>query len=64
MAQHAQPAHDREGGRPERTIYAVTDAGIAAVRDWVSQTLAETQQEYPRYPVALAEAQHSGPAAR
>lgn len=47
---------DREGGRPERTVYAITDAGMAAVQEWVSQTLAEQQQEYPRFPVALAEA--------
>lgn len=47
---------DREGARPERTSYAVTDAGIAAVQDWVSRTLAEEQHEYPHYPVALAEA--------
>lgn len=47
---------DRAGGRPERTVYAVTDAGMAAVQDWVTQTLAEHQEEYPRFPVALAEA--------
>lgn len=46
---------DRDGNRPERTTYAVTDAGIEAIRVWL-------QRELPRidrpadFRIALAEA--------
>ena len=52
---------DREGNRPERTTYAITEAGydalVAQLREWLSTPV----NEYPRFPVALAEA-HNGPA--
>ncbi|WP_052226735.1 PadR family transcriptional regulator [Microbacterium mangrovi] len=46
---------DREGNRPERTTYAVTDAGTRAVVDWVHAELPRI--DHPaEFPVALAEA--------
>jgi DNA-binding PadR family transcriptional regulator len=47
---------DREGGRPERTTYRITDAGRAAMSTWVREGLAEPVNEYPRFPVAIGEA--------
>lgn len=47
---------DREGARPERTTYAITDAGRAAMAGWVRSVLTEPVKEYPRLPVALGEA--------
>lgn len=52
---------DREGGRPERTTYAVTPAGRAALRSWVRGVLERPVNEYPQLPVALAES-HNLPA--
>jgi len=49
---------DRAGARPERTTYAITAAGRAALTDWVRDVLAEPVNEYPRLPVALAESRH------
>jgi DNA-binding PadR family transcriptional regulator len=47
---------DREGGRPERTTYRVTDAGRAAMQEWIRGVLAKPVNEFPRFPVALGEA--------
>ncbi|MBO0840895.1 MAG: PadR family transcriptional regulator, partial [Sciscionella sp.] len=44
----------REGRRPERTVYALTDAGWDAFTDRVKGMLATPAEEYPEYPVALA----------
>jgi DNA-binding PadR family transcriptional regulator len=32
---------DRDGARPERTIYRITDAGVAELQDWARELLAE-----------------------
>ena len=32
------PSRDREGRRPERTIYSITDAGRAELRDWACES--------------------------
>ncbi|ALG83452.1 PadR family transcriptional regulator [Gordonia phthalatica] len=46
---------DREGNRPERTTYSLTEAGRGAVVDWVRTQL--PQNTHPdRFRVALAEA--------
>jgi DNA-binding PadR family transcriptional regulator len=52
---------DREGGRPERTTYRVTDAGRAALQQRLRTLLAEPVNEYPSFPLALGEA-HNLPA--
>ena len=44
----------REGQRPERTVYALTDAGRAEFRDWLRELVAEPQQEYPHFVAALS----------
>lgn len=44
----------REGQRPERTAYAITDAGRREVRDWLRELLAEPEHEYPRFTTALS----------
>jgi DNA-binding PadR family transcriptional regulator len=47
---------EREGNRPERTTYAVTEAGRAALTVRIREILATPVSEYPQFPVALAEA--------
>jgi DNA-binding PadR family transcriptional regulator len=46
---------ERDGARPERTRYALADAGSSALQDWVRRTMSEPEPEYPRFPLALAE---------
>jgi DNA-binding PadR family transcriptional regulator len=45
---------NREGRRPERTVYAVTDAGRDAAHLRMSELLAKPEPEYPLYGTALA----------
>ncbi|WP_034649496.1 PadR family transcriptional regulator [Cellulomonas sp. HZM] len=47
---------DREGGRPERTTYQVTDAGRAAFEHRLRSLLGDEHRTYPLFPVGLAEA--------
>lgn len=47
---------DREGNRPERTVYRITDAGRAALEQQLGTMLAEPEQEYPPFRLAVAEA--------
>lgn len=49
---------DRAGNRPERTTYAITPAGRDALSSSVSAMIAAPVNEYPRLPLALAEAHH------
>ncbi|MBG0561925.1 PadR family transcriptional regulator [Actinoplanes aureus] len=44
----------REPGRPERTVYEVTDEGTATLRRWLLEMLPEPAREFPELPVALA----------
>jgi DNA-binding PadR family transcriptional regulator len=46
---------EREGNRPERTTYELTDRGRAALRARIQELLAEPVNEFPIFPVALAE---------
>lgn len=46
----------RDGNRPERTTYAITEAGSAAIRDRVTEMLGTRAEEYPEFVVALSEA--------
>lgn len=50
--------HDvvREGNRPERTVYAITDDGRAALRRSLAEMLVESPPEYPQLYLALAQA--------
>jgi DNA-binding PadR family transcriptional regulator len=47
---------DRAGGRPERTTYRIAAAGRAELAARLRQLIAEPVNEYPRFPVGLAEA--------
>ena len=44
----------RQGRRPERTVYALTDAGRDEHRLWMQELLAVPQPEYPWFGAALA----------
>ena len=44
----------REGRRPERTVYAITEAGRAELTDWLRELVAEPEPEYPRFKAALS----------
>lgn len=48
--------HDvlREGGRPERTVYAITDAGRERHISWLSELVAVPKKEYPQFEAALS----------
>jgi DNA-binding PadR family transcriptional regulator len=47
-------ATERERLRPERTVYAITDAGRALARTWQLDMLATPAQEFPEFPAALS----------
>ncbi len=44
----------REGQRPERTVYALTDAGRNEARDWLRELVELPQYEYPHFVAALS----------
>jgi DNA-binding PadR family transcriptional regulator len=45
---------NREGQRPERTVYALTDAGRQELRDWLRELVEEPGHEYPQFVAALS----------
>jgi len=44
----------REGRRPERTVYAITEAGRDEITGWLAELLAQPVNEYPQFGGALA----------
>ncbi len=50
----AEQETNREGQRPERTVYALTDAGRAELHDWLRELLEQPQHEYPHFVAALS----------
>ncbi|MFE3290347.1 helix-turn-helix transcriptional regulator [Rhodococcus sp. NPDC059234] len=46
----------RDGNRPERTLYAVADEGRAALKARIAEMLETSVREFPQFPLALAEA--------
>jgi DNA-binding PadR family transcriptional regulator len=44
----------RHGQRPERTVYAITDAGRQELRDWLRELVEEPRHEYPHFVAALS----------
>lgn len=44
----------REGRRPERTVYAITDPGRIELVDWLSELLAVPVKEFPQFEAALS----------
>ena len=53
---------DREGNRPERTTYEISEMGREALLGRLHEMLAVPAAEYPGFPLAVAEA-HNLPAA-
>jgi DNA-binding PadR family transcriptional regulator len=51
----------RAGARPERTVYRITEAGIAEMMDWVRELVAEPQPEHPKFKAGLSLAAVLGP---
>jgi DNA-binding PadR family transcriptional regulator len=45
---------ERQGGRPERTVYAITEAGTEELRDWVRELLSSAEPEFPRFEAGLS----------
>jgi DNA-binding PadR family transcriptional regulator len=48
-------ATDRDGKRPERVIYEITDAGAEALGERVRELIARPVHEFPQFVAALAE---------
>jgi DNA-binding PadR family transcriptional regulator len=48
-------ATDRDGKRPERVIYEITDAGAEALGERVRELIASPVHEFPQFVAALAE---------
>jgi DNA-binding PadR family transcriptional regulator len=44
----------REGRRPERTVYAITETGRDEITDWLKELLTQPVHEYPQFGAALA----------
>jgi DNA-binding PadR family transcriptional regulator len=44
----------REGRRPERTVYEITDAGREETVDWLREIVGAPEQEYPRLRAGLS----------
>lgn len=47
-------ASQREGARPERTIYRLTEAGFAELRDWTRELVSTATPERPRFKAGLS----------
>lgn len=50
----AEQETGREGQRPERTVYALTDAGRAELEAWLGELVEEPRHEYPAFVGALS----------
>ncbi|WP_330252581.1 PadR family transcriptional regulator [Nocardia sp. NBC_00565] len=46
--------NERDGARPERTIYAITDAGRAEMVDWTRELIAQPEPEHYRFTAGLS----------
>lgn len=44
----------REGKRPERTVYGITERGIRELVDWMSELVSTPAKEYPQFEAALS----------
>ncbi|MFG3699964.1 PadR family transcriptional regulator [Micromonospora sp. NPDC047620] len=45
---------DRDEGRPERTVYELTDTGRRTLDGWLADALAAPAREFPEFPAALS----------
>ncbi len=44
----------REGRRPERTVYRITDDGRTEVQEWLSELLGTSAKEFPQFEAGLS----------
>jgi DNA-binding PadR family transcriptional regulator len=44
----------RDGTRPERTTYQLTEAGAQTWRRWLTESLSTLRAEYPEFPAAVS----------
>jgi DNA-binding PadR family transcriptional regulator len=44
----------REGNRPERTVYAITDAGRAEFEDWLTELIGTPEKDFSQLEAGLA----------
>jgi len=44
----------REGRRPERTVYRITDDGRAELDDWMAELLGTSAKEFPQFEAGLS----------
>jgi DNA-binding PadR family transcriptional regulator len=44
----------REGRRPERTVYEITDTGRIEMTDWLTELISTPTKEYPQFEAALS----------
>ncbi|AHH16105.1 putative transcriptional regulator, PadR family [Nocardia nova SH22a] len=45
---------ERDGARPERTIYRLTDAGLAEAEDWTRELISTPEPEHHRFVAGLS----------
>jgi DNA-binding PadR family transcriptional regulator len=50
----AEHGTSREGQRPERTVYTLTEAGRGELRSWMRDLVAEPRKEFPHFVTALS----------
>jgi DNA-binding PadR family transcriptional regulator len=50
----AEQETNRDGQRPERTVYALTDTGRDELRDWLRELVSEPEYEFPHFVAALS----------
>src|SRR5215469_2499563 len=44
----------REGKRPERTVYAITDDGVREMNEWMTELISVPSKEYPSFLAGLS----------
>jgi len=49
---------DREGNRPERTTYEITEQGDIALAERIASVIESPEYEFPIFPVAISQAHH------
>lgn len=45
---------ERDGRRPERTVYGITESGRAELHDWLAELLSVPVKEYPQFEAGLS----------
>ena len=54
---------EKEGRRPERTIYCLTDSGRKLLRQVIGEIVSQPRREYPQFAAGLMHLHHLGAAA-